>query len=88
MDNVFKVLLVTSFLISCTSANKNQNSKKNVDVDKIACSWNKGSKESEEKCKPDPNKKGIGEKLDTRLTKDAKKIKKFFGIEKDKKKDN
>lgn len=53
---------------------------KGLDVDRIECAWNKTSKEAEEKCKPDPNKPTIAQKLDKQLTKDAKTFKKFFGI--------
>jgi hypothetical protein len=53
---------------------------KGIDVDRIECGWNKTGKEAEEKCKPEPSKPTIGQKMDQQLSKDAKTLKKFFGI--------
>lgn len=59
---------------------------KGVDVDRIECSWNKNSKEADEKCKPDPAKPTIAKKLDAQMNKDAKTLKNFFGIKDEEKK--
>ena len=82
----FTVLILCYCMVSITSAEEAsqttevQKSEKGVDVDGAACRWNKSADELEECKSSDPDKKKIGERLDSRLKQDAKKIKSFFGI--------
>jgi hypothetical protein len=73
------IVLISFLTVSCAS--KETSDKKTLDVDRMACAWNKTKAEADKACQPDPNKKTMGERLDTQLNKDAKKIKEFFGID-------
>lgn len=82
------LILSSTAMMACASNEKKEvtaaetpkEPAKGVDVDRIECSWNKTTKEADEKCKPDPTKPTIGQKMDQQLNKDAKTLKKFFGV--------